>query len=1169
MEKPYLSGLRVILSTFALAMSPLVSGQTIPQPKETLPGFKADQVYDSGGVDHVNIYNGDPQVVIPIGPEYPLGPERTWQLKAHYSAKLWHVATSNTCGFDVECVGKLTRRAQINGYPTLGAGWTLSLGHIDPGFAQTGFPATYHAPDGGVFPLTGGYSDGSLRPDFPAQFKVESKNGVDPYYVLTQPDGTILEFGHPYAQPTLGNGFDFNDRDRHLPRGTRYGLTAIKSPFKPSGQNELLLQVFYRSEAPAAGSWGWQVDRVVLTGDSSGNRTISFSWGTFAGTGLGTTWPVLSSISFPVANATALTAIFAFHPDGRMRLTSLEPTSYDGCNTPFHAPTVENLIEVPLLSAITQASLAHSFEYNRRATGSANPDGSLSGIGLPTGGRIEYGYRTSTAASPCVIGQWANCGSPESDDGGDAQQPQQASCAQPVCRKVAHFQAFMDNSPAVTSRTEKTASGSNLSTTTYFRKQFAEADLSDGCVQASAEQIVRQVIVRREDGNLDGTGTATRIATKHIFTTGPSGYPGLEVHRRYYETSNAGALPFRSVVYCHGDPAGGWTSFVCGGRGADGTLAFQGDIPPGMFAREVTWYGVSPLPASAGSCTLAGSPPCAQTERSGFNREAGEFQVETHSTNAGIRNQPGWTSRTTTTAWTPNLSTWQLKLYASRTTTDSGFAPAPASVSTTFDFNGSTGFLNGATIREISGATLLNTRSWTVIPDQQGNPADESVSLAGTIQRQPGDGSRTTRSFRFGQLLTSQRSGIGWYSFNVVRHSSTGLITSSFDPNGLRTDFGYDPLGRLERITPPGGEAASVVTYDSPTRVTMTRDGGSGNATWERYLYDDFGRLMREIRLMPVGYAFKHRTFRAGLKLFESEWAGCSNLVSDCATSTAPGTSYANFDPFGRPRLITRADGTTTSADFTDGTILHSDSLESITVTNVSGVPSTAMTRKDALGRVIEVTEPDVGDGTDRVTSNRYNVLDKLAEVTQRELPNENPPRQVRTFTYDVFGFLRSETHPERTASYTKFSPPGTPVEKSEGSVAFAYTLDALDRVRTVDAKRNWATGGDGGFLRYVENCYDGAVWTNGTGCSGSPGAGDYALGKLTERVGKNPLDSPIPSFATATTTETAPAGFRGRRRFWAWARRHSSHWTSPTTRSDSPGNTGTTASPKATADSS
>ena len=230
----------------------------------------------------------------------------------------------------------------------------------------------------------------------------------------------------------------------------------------------------------------------------------------------------------------------------------------------------------------------------------------------------------------------------------------------------------MDTAPAVTTRSEKTASGTVLSTTTYFRKQFAEADLSEGCAQPSAEQIVRQVIVRRHDGNVDPTNAPPNLATSTSSRPDRTGIPDSKCNGGITKRPPPVRRPSGASSTSHGDPAGGGLPMTCGGRDTDGALAFSSDMPPGMLAREVTWYGVSPGPGNAGSCALAGSPPCAQTERSGFNRDAGEFQTETHSSNAGIRNQPGWISRTTTTNWTPNLTSWQLKLHSSRTTTDSG-----------------------------------------------------------------------------------------------------------------------------------------------------------------------------------------------------------------------------------------------------------------------------------------------------------------------------------------------------------------------------------------------------------------------------------------------------------------------------------------------------------------
>jgi hypothetical protein len=52
------------------------------QPNETLPGFRVGNVFDAHGIDNVNLFSGDPNVVIPLGPEYTLGPSYKWQLKA-------------------------------------------------------------------------------------------------------------------------------------------------------------------------------------------------------------------------------------------------------------------------------------------------------------------------------------------------------------------------------------------------------------------------------------------------------------------------------------------------------------------------------------------------------------------------------------------------------------------------------------------------------------------------------------------------------------------------------------------------------------------------------------------------------------------------------------------------------------------------------------------------------------------------------------------------------------------------------------------------------------------------------------------------------------------------------------------------------------------------------
>ena len=116
------------------------------QPAETLPGFHPENLLEAHGIDNVNLFNGDPGVVIPLGPEYIGGPSYRWQLKAYYSAKLW---TMSTCDLENDT----GQAAWVRGDPTLGAGWTMQVGYVETQYyladQTTAFSWTYVSPDGG------------------------------------------------------------------------------------------------------------------------------------------------------------------------------------------------------------------------------------------------------------------------------------------------------------------------------------------------------------------------------------------------------------------------------------------------------------------------------------------------------------------------------------------------------------------------------------------------------------------------------------------------------------------------------------------------------------------------------------------------------------------------------------------------------------------------------------------------------------------------------------------------------------------------------------------------------------------------------------------------------------------------------------------------------------
>jgi len=168
------------------AATPLL-GDFTKQPYETLPGFKEQQVYDFNGVDSVNLFSGDLHVTVPLGPEYPLSSGLTWRLAAQYSSKLWHMFQYDS-GEErpIDCPGIPipVRRAHVNGYSTLGIGWTLELGYVRPG--NSGSPTVYKSPDGAHHVLPSGLGADSDR-------RLDQMEGT---YVVRQADGTVLKLAH-------------------------------------------------------------------------------------------------------------------------------------------------------------------------------------------------------------------------------------------------------------------------------------------------------------------------------------------------------------------------------------------------------------------------------------------------------------------------------------------------------------------------------------------------------------------------------------------------------------------------------------------------------------------------------------------------------------------------------------------------------------------------------------------------------------------------------------------------------------------------------------------------------------------------------------------------------------------------------------------------------------
>ncbi|HEY3348947.1 MAG TPA: RHS repeat-associated core domain-containing protein [Thermoanaerobaculia bacterium] len=1072
----------------ALLAAASVRADFTRQPDETLPGFKSQQVYDFNGVDSVNLFSGEAHLAVPLGPEYPLSSGLKWRLTAHYSSKLWHMWLAD-CGLEnPSCPGTnlFAQRAQLAGYSTLGVGWTLELGWVRPPTGGEG--ASYKAPDGSFH-----FGQYTTSPDSNANLRIDARR-PDGTYVIRQADGTVLYFEHLYSIPAAVNGFDFSDENRfpgNMFQNARYGLSRIVDRF-----GNLQVQVNYQANCAATPcpANAWKVSSISLSNPA---RTITYHWGTVLGL------DVVTSIDFPVVGGT-LSSSFQFQSNYNLY------RSFDFGGDMTHCPASGPASTyLPFLSSITQSTQTYAFAYDSLGGPNAGT-GLLTKVTYPTGGAVTYAYQGYTVGVPsrCDTG----CVSPEITAGSCPylNAPVQRIGDPDNCDDFSYYLQFIDQSPAVISRTAtgipgNSADGAPSVVTNYSRDEIG-SPLTPGFRPIDPMRVVRRVLVTRADGN------GGWVTEKHVFSAAVSGGGG-ELSNRVYANCDGSGTPARSYVQCFRGPAAN----VCGVMETSTLInnVATMDLVP---SRQETWYGENPIPGVSG-CTTASSVACWQDDFNAFdsqhpyNATALEYSMVTRSSNSGFLIYPQNLTRTTTSAWAPVSilnGTWLPKLYTSRTVADAPCSYAPCSVTTTFDFNTSNGFLNSSSVSDGTYGSM--TRSFT--PD--GTTGDVlSGSLAASFDSTTFTNTRTFQSGLTKAVTRTAPAGIAWKSFDVDRDSSTGRVTASRDPSGLSTSYQFDSLSRLISQAPPAGELARTYCYsDWSTTGEMStvyaKQGGSacspddgapgiGSGFFEAYQFDGLGRLRRQMRRLPnplsSGGYFAAREFRyndAGQKYFESEWTPCgvspsASSVRACfSLSAAKKTTYSNFDFLGRARAIQLADGNVVTKGYDDpsGLIPNSDFTE-MTTTTVSGVAATGGVRKNILGHALLVAEPGPAP-FGPVSAYHFNVLDKVAAVDVLQAG-----QQTRTFTYDSLGLLRSETHPEKgTTTYTDaaaYDALGHVKRKTEGGHVYTYSYDAAGRLV--------ATWSDG--LLYLNNLYDLDIWG---------GTGGYLLGKIVQQVAYHPL---------------------------------------------------------------
>ncbi len=377
-----------------------------------------------------------------------------------------------------------------------------------------------------------------------------------------------------------------------------------------------------------------------------------------------------------------------------------------------------------------------------------------------------------------------------------------------------------------------------------------------------------------------------------------------------------------------------------------------------------------------------------------------------------------------------------------------------------------------------------------------------------------------------------------------------GRPTSQTDMNGKVQNITWDSAGRLSSITPPDGEEATTITYDSDFRgITVTH-----GSQVEGYRYNGFGELILVKRQAPGG-VWSHKVLgydTMGRKTGETVWLpgdgasdeahwSAGNLTQSTTTTTTtpdrtvckqwgfddsgnrvcvnwvtyPGTTTTTtlsaiyhgtsitYD--GRGRVIKTVDADNATTD-----IIYSGLTRSVKVYPDTSHNQTTINTYDADGRLVQVT-----DALGYITKYYFDGGNRINRVNQY---GGSGAVQTRTWNYNRLGWLTSLTQPESgITSYTSFTVEGHPTVTNYNGRSVTMTPDWMGRPVSVVS----STSGDSSLAQAFT--YDTATGGKGKVASSTDGSvtTSYVYGAMGGR-----LSSLVTSMPVQGTTQTFTQGF-------------------------------------------
>lgn len=983
-----------LAAAFLLAASVPLSAEQHPNQ---VRGFKADQLYQGmGEIDHVNLFNGNLTITIPIGQRYPVGGALSYGLALVWSGNVWDVRDrSDGAGGEWS---RLDPGQQFNA----GLGWRLSLGQLfldtspnnpNPTHLWVGPDGVEHVFNQRLHPTDPEDGEASVHYTRDGTYlRLKVGNGASP--TIEFPDGTIHTF-HP-------GGLLKRIEDRF---GNFLNVTYGTNLWTLTDSHGRVHRVRFRSTGSAF--YPQVVERVEL---------LAFG-------------PDVTPGNPPRATYTFTTADTAVSRPCLAPGQTPDPFNQE----PVYVPLLTR-VELPDGSAysmpVSHYVLAPPGPPANPCTG-VTGQGHLQGLDLPTLARLEWvytGVRFPTSSAPGDKPQFQRATGVAQRHLRDAGMGLVGSWVythelHPIPSNETPGPAF---NPAREKRTlVRTPLGD---TTVHYFSAFSEPgpfppwDTNEYGLPLSRE---------RNDGTSPG-----RFLSSEVFDCTTSG-TNCQLRRTSY------------VRYERDHPDGGTDS---NRREVSARTVFHDDGNRVADVARSNFDGLGHYRTVQATDSFALGPT--RTETTQWNWPNGTFTL-----GANGLPLPGFTMVQAHEPWVleeryfhqlfQNGFPPQFVLFCTDATTGlvlgerrlagPQFGVGPTDLLTTYAYQGGNltqeRFFGGDVQALSTAGGACDTGS---LPDQY----------------------RIEHTYQFGNLATSQyRDASGGASgplaFFAVQRTidrNTGLPSSSTDSAGARTNFIYDAMGRITLEAPAAGDSGrTAYSYtralgqNTPAVAEIHRQNSSATAVLaaERYTFDHLGRVSKEEQHLPTGWQARVTTYNA---------LGWKATVSEQGT-TGEVTQFQDHDPFGRPRELLAPDGKQVTLLYA-GVRSVTRQVKVGTGRTAEGavIEETVSTTElyDAQGQLRKVIEPPpAGTGPNRDTTYEYDTGGRLSKVTQTAPEGT----QTRLFTYDGRGLLLSEQHPEKgsfgngTVTYSRYNARGHAERKVDGPNALSFAYDRAERL--------------------------------------------------------------------------------------------------------------------------